>query len=135
MQHTTDDSLGVVEVVITVEDFARFEFQTVSPYAPLLASLGHIAGLWALLACVLRCFLDPERRRRGGGDTLLTRSRDVGGPDCYGGEDEDELDDEAVAPRGGIYAHLATDEEPAVATALISGRDNVAAADSDEGRE
>lgn len=42
--------LGVVHVVLTLEDFEEFDFQVVSCFFPLLATLGQIAGVGALMA-------------------------------------------------------------------------------------
>lgn len=45
--------LGVVHIVITLEDFELFTFQVISGFFPLMATLGQIAGVGALVAFIL----------------------------------------------------------------------------------
>jgi len=45
--------LGVVHVVITLEDFELYTFQVISGFFPLMATVGQIAGVGALVAFIL----------------------------------------------------------------------------------
>lgn len=124
LEHTASDPLGIVHVILTIEDFARFEFEVVSAWYPFLGAAGQIAGAWSLLACVLRGFL-PGRPR------TIASLGEQGSDLDFGGEDEDEV--EARATSAGRYAQLATDEDPSAAEALIGGGQKaVVSADYDE---
>jgi len=52
--------VGVVHVVITLEDFEEYDFQVISPFFPFLGVLGQVAGIGALL------WLLMDLRQRGG---------------------------------------------------------------------
>lgn len=91
--------LGVVHIVITLEDFEEFDFVVASAFHPLLAVVGQAAGLGALLAVMLL-----GTRRGGSTSHDLDSFKDPsGGPEyarVAAREDDEDSGEEAEALLG-----------------------------------
>lgn len=82
--------LGVVHIVITLEDFEVFDFEVISSFFPLLGTVGQICGVGAMLAFVLF-----------GGRFRSPRAGKV-----------DEVDTSCASPTGGPeYARVGPDDD------------------------
>jgi len=103
--------VGVVHVVVTLEDFEEFDFQVVSPFFPFMGLIGQLAGvgallLWALTGRAVR-LRAPKSAPDGSGPAASSgfspdsvKDEEAAGLDEDGEEDQALLGTEAPKRRG-----------------------------------
>jgi len=105
--------LGVVHVVITLEDFQEFDFQVVSAFFPMLGTLGEVAGVAALLAWLC---VGP----RASGGRSQGHERGGGGDEAGAGGGSIGSTGAGVGGLRGDYDHMDGEEDEEEGVALLA---------------